>query len=86
MERAGFFSRFGHGKSRADWEARLEGVVERLTESSPPDVTIVVPARQAQLGTRLELVSRLMKTKGYRLRQVVPDSGTTWAASFMRRD
>ena len=86
MGRSGFFSRLGQAKTADDWRLQLDEKVERLTQSSPPDVTIVIPARQAELGARLELVSSLMKVKGYRLRQVVPESATKWAASFMLRN
>ena len=80
-----FFSRF---KKRAGiaWEEKVEHEVIRLTEADPPDVTIIIPAHQIELGSRLELTSKLMREKGYRLRQVIPESGLTWAASFMRLD
>lgn len=81
-----FFSKFKKGRYDAPWEERVVDEVIRLTEGCPGDVTIVIPALQIELGTRLELTSKLMKQHGYRLRQVIPDSGTTWAASFMRLD
>lgn len=83
---AGLFARLRRKRSDDDWEATVESEVERLTAARPPDVTIIVPAIQLELGHRLELLSRLMKGKGYRLRQVIPESGVTWAASFMRMD
>ena len=64
----------------------VSGEIEGLTADRPPDVTLIIPAVQVELGRRLELTSRLMREKGYRLRQVSPDSGSTWAASFMRFD
>lgn len=79
-----FFSKLKKGGSSALWEETIADEVHRCTEAGPPDVTIVIPALQTELGTRLELTSKLMKERGYRLRQVIPDSGTTWAASFMR--
>ena len=81
-----FLSRFKKAKGGIAWEEKVEEEVIRLTEADPPDVTIIIPALQIELGTRLELTSKLMKEKGYRLRQVIPDSGLTWAASFMRLD
>ncbi len=82
----GFFSRLFNKKGAANWEERVEDEVIRLTEEEPPDVTIIIPALQVELGGRLEHTSKLMKQKGYRLRQVIPESGMTWAASFMRLD
>ncbi len=82
----GFVSKVRKPRYGNKWEDRVEHEVSDLTESQPPDVTIVIPAAPADLGTRLEITSRLMKEKGYRLRQVVPMAGTTWAASFMRLD
>lgn len=82
----GFFAKFKKDRSTAPWEDRVADEVIRLTEEAPPDVTIAIPALQVELGSRLELTSRLMKEHGYRLRQVIPDSGTSWAASFMRLD
>jgi len=75
-------------KERFDgpWEEKVVEDVIRLTEDSPGDVTIVIPARHSELGGRLEVASKLMKRHGYRLRQVIPGSGTTWSASFMRLD
>jgi len=81
-----FFSRFKKDRSNAPWEEKVVTEVMRLTEACPGDVTICIPAHHADLGSRLELASKLMKQQGYRLRQVIPDSGTTWAASFMRVD
>ena len=83
---AGFFSRFKKNQGGGAWEEQVEHEVIRLTEAEPPDVTIIIPALQVELGSRLELTSKLMKEKGYRLRQVIPESGLTWAASFMRLD
>ncbi|MBW3594460.1 MAG: hypothetical protein KY391_02690 [Actinobacteria bacterium] len=82
----GFFSKFKKNRSSASWEERIADDIIRLTEDRPGDVTIIIPALQSELGSRLEQTSRLMKERGYRLRQVIPDSGTTWAASFMRLD
>lgn len=82
----GFFARFKKNKGSAAWEEHVEDEVIRLTEAEPPDVTIIIPALQIELGSRLELTSKLMKEKGYRLRQVIPESGLSWAASFMRLD
>ena len=81
-----FFSKLKKGRSGVPWEDTILDDVTRCTEQRPADVTIVIPALQTELGTRLELTSKLMKERGYRLRQVIPDSGTTWAASFMRLD
>ena len=83
---SGLFSRFKKGRGNQNWEETIDQEVDRATESRPNDVTIMIPAQQVELGRRLELTSRLMKEKGYRLRQVIPESGTTWAASFMRLD
>ena len=83
---AGFFSRFKRSQGGGAWEEQVEHEVIRLTEAEPSDVTIIIPALQIELGSRLELTSKLMKEKGYRLRQVIPESGLTWAASFMRLD
>ena len=80
----GFLSRFKKGRSEPDWESTITDEVDRLVQARPPDVTVMIPALQVELGKRLELASRLMKERGYRLRQVVPESGMTWAASFMR--
>ena len=84
--RVAFFSKFRKNQDNSLWEEKVVDEVIRLTEDEPGDVTIIIPALQVELGTRLELTSRLMKEKGYRLRQVIPDSGVTWAASFMRLD
>jgi len=73
-------------RTNGPWEDRITHEVIRLTEDRPEDVTIVIPAVHTELGTRLEVTGRLMKRHGYRLRQVIPDSGTTWAASFMLLD
>ena len=81
-----FFTRFKKARGGVAWEEKVEHEVIRLTETDPPDVTIIIPALQIELGSRLELTSKLMREKGYRLRQVIPDSGLTWAASFMRLD
>lgn len=81
-----FFSKLKKGRSNAPWEETIHDEVELCTEERAPDVTIVIPAQQTELGTRLELTSKLMKARGYRLRQVIPESGATWAASFMRLD
>ena len=83
---SGLFSRFKKGKGSESWEETIDREVDRATDSRPSDVTILIPAQQVELGRRLELTSRLMKEKGYRLRQVIPESGMTWAASFMRMD
>ncbi len=83
---SGLFARFKKNKSAAAWEAHIQEEIARLTESMPSDLTILIPALQIELGSRLEFASKLLKEKGYRLRQVIPDSGTTWAASFMRID
>ena len=82
----GFFARFKKNQGSGAWEEKVEHEVIRLTEAEPTDVTIIIPALQIELGSRLELTSKLMKEKGYRLRQVIPDSGMTWAASFIRLD
>ncbi len=78
--------RFRKNRATAPWEDKVAAEVTRLTEHSPRDVTIVIPAVEMDLGPRLEVASRLMKQRGYRLRQVIPDSGTRWSVSFMRRD
>ena len=83
---SGLFSRFKKNRGNENWEDTIAQEVDRATSSRPSDVTIMIPAQQVELGRRLELTSRLMKEKGYRLRQVIPDSGMTWAASFMRLD
>ena len=83
---AGFFSRFKKNRGSGAWEDHVEHEIIRLTETEPPDVTIIIPALQIELGGRLEHTSKLMKQKGYRLRQVLPESGMTWAASFIRLD
>lgn len=82
---ASLWSRFSKGRSD-EWEQAVVDEIERATAGSPPDVTITIPALQVELGKRLEFASGRMKEKGYRLRQVVPHSGVTWAASFMRVD
>jgi len=79
-------SRFDDGRSGGPWEERVVDEVIRLTEDAPSDVTIVIPAHHSDLGAKLEKASRLMQEHGYRLRQVIADSGITWAASFIRLD
>lgn len=83
---AGFFSRFKKSQGSGAWEDQVEHQIISLTEDEPTDVTIIIPALQIELGSRLELTSKLMKEKGYRLRQVIPESGMTWKASFIRLD
>ena len=81
-----FFSRFGKRQRVDEWDEALATQIETATEGDPADVTLIIPALQIELGKRLEQASRMMREKGYRLRQVSPDSSSTWAASFMRME
>ena len=81
-----FFSRFGKRQSVEEWEQTLATDIERAIKGEPADVRLIIPAHQTELGKRLELASRSMRQKGYRLRQVSPESSTTWAASFMKME
>lgn len=82
----GLFARLFGNKGAANWDERIVTDVIRLTEDEPSDVTIIIPALQVELGGRLDRASKLMREKGYRLRQVIPESGMTWSASFIRLD
>lgn len=66
----------------ATWEETIAKEVDRLTAGRPPEVKILIPAPQSELGGRLERAARLMKAKGYRLHMVAPEDEVMWAAGF----
>lgn len=83
---AGLWSKLRRGRGDDEWERNLATEIDRITASHPPEVKLLIPALQIELGRRLEAAAGLMKDRGYRLHMVTPEDGMMWAAGFERAD